>query len=265
MIFSLDSSILPWVCWASWSLPWTLDEIYCLSLLHFTLFLKFIIFYHLEHTPVPHFPNSVFISMCSVGWWHFPVLEKWPYVDVQWGSIAHSPLATRAVFLDAPCGLRAPFFCGQANYLGLVGRAGGPGWLLVLLAVRVCGSCEVTEVCVRLPTELAHGPGGPRLALVIWRVGTGLRLSGLGVAWSYCHSADRWARQVPHVAVFTAWGPPSQGQPAGDWDCVPTRCLWSLKGLLAGALWVGRARSLGLIGQRWNSKMVCASARVLAV
>lgn len=120
-----------------------------------------------------------------------------------------------------------------------MGRAGGPGWLLVLLALRVCGSCEVTEVCVRLPTELSHGPGGPRLALVIWRIGTGAAygcLCGLGVVWSCCHSADRWARQVPHAAVFTAWGLPSQGQPAGDWGCVPTHCLWSLKGLLAGVL-----------------------------
>ena len=103
LIFSLDSSILPWACWASWwSLPWTLDEIHCLSLLHLALFLSFIIFYHLEHIPVPHFPNSVFISMCSVDWLHFPVLEKWPYVDVQWESIVYSLLLTRAIFLDAP-------------------------------------------------------------------------------------------------------------------------------------------------------------------
>lgn len=103
LIFSLDSSILPWACWASWwSLPWTLDEIHCLSLLHLALFLRFIIFYHLEHIPVPHFPNSVFISMCSVDWLHFPVLEKWPYVDVQWEPIVYSLLLTRAIFLDAP-------------------------------------------------------------------------------------------------------------------------------------------------------------------
>lgn len=50
---------------------------------------------------VPHFSKSVFISMCLVGWLHFPVLEKWPYVDIQWGPITYSPLVTRAIFLDA--------------------------------------------------------------------------------------------------------------------------------------------------------------------
>ena len=91
------------------------------------------------------------------------------------GSQQCTPFCSPELYSQMPpCGLRTPFFCGQAKYFGLVRRAGGPDWLLVLLAVRLCYSCEVTEVCFRLPTELAHGPGSPRLVLVCWQVGTGL-------------------------------------------------------------------------------------------
>ena len=68
--------------------------------------------------------------------------------------------------------------------------------------------------------------------------------------WSCCHSAGGWARLVPRVAVFTAWESQGWCQPPGDWDWVPVHCLYSLKGLGAGPGWVGRARSLVLIGQQ---------------
>ena len=66
------------------------------------------------------------------------------------GSQQCTPFCSPELYSQMPpCGLRTPFFCGQAKYFGLVRRAGGPDWLLVLLAVRLCYSCEVTEVCFR--------------------------------------------------------------------------------------------------------------------
>ena len=77
----------------------------------------------------PHFASSsVCISMYSVDWLHFPILEDWPYVgDILGDPAAHSLWSAEPYVLGVPlCGLCGPFCCSGADgkvelALGLVG------------------------------------------------------------------------------------------------------------------------------------------------
>ena len=113
----------------------TLYWVDCLSPLHLVLLQEFYLVpsFGTYSFVASFFQFSVFSSMSQVGWLHFPILEKWPYVEDSFGGQQQTPFCLPVLYdLGTPYvdSMGPSVLVGLTTVGMLVGRAGPlPSWL----------------------------------------------------------------------------------------------------------------------------------------
>ena len=109
--------------------------------------------------------NSLFISMYLVGWLHFPLLKKYPYV----GDIVWSPFLLVIRTMCSGSILCVGYVCPSVvvgpTTVGMLIASAGP-WPRLLLVPTSCRACQLTGACGRVLVFLAAWPWGhPRTCI----------------------------------------------------------------------------------------------------
>lgn len=119
------------------------------------------------------------MSMYLVGWLHFPILEKGPFVDVLCFPAVHSHLVTSAICSGVPPMQAAcVLLWWWTDYYGLSSSC---GWLLVHLGARTClvKRLLATGEWGQVMRWLAVEPQGvPGLVLAYWQVESSYGVGG---------------------------------------------------------------------------------------